>query len=185
MSDNAKRFIRLPGTARRYLDTVTGKDISDRQRVKIAKEQGLIKRLDIARKANENRYRQEYRSRVASRVKELQSQGITNAAGKPIGKRDVMRDPEFKRLNKEARKSRQVAKKILAKYGDAADFSDLTEKQIAALKKNQESMRAFLKYIGRRNGIPDWVPVGESDSFRRGKIKSPSDLPARWKGIVQ
>lgn len=179
MSDNAKRFIRLPGSARRYLDTVTGKEISDRQRVNISREAGLIKRLDIARKANETRYRKEYQSRVASRVEQLRSQGLN------VGKRDVMRDPEFKRLNKEARQSRAAAKKILRDYTGASDFSDLTPKQIAALKRNQDAMRSFLKFIGRRNGIPDWVPVGESDAYRKGRIKVPSDLSKRWKGIIQ
>ena len=162
----SSRFIRLPGTARKYLDTVTGREISRRQRDAIADEIQIRTKMEASRKAANKRALSEYRSLVDTRLRALQNEG------KSVKLKDVMTDKTFKQEIKELKKANKKLKKLKSK--GAADTDRDT---VAAYREAQRLKRALLEKSGRREGIPSWVPPGWSDKYRAGVIQSPKDIP--------
>lgn len=170
------RFSRLPGSARRYRDNETGQEISDRQRKKILEARGEIKRINIVLKHDLAKQRREYQKIVESRFRALQSQ-----TGQTPSKRAIMADPELKAIVKNTKKQRRKISKIKRRMpGKPLSQMALTKEDIAILREHNEAMKRFLKFIGRRDGIPDWVPVGASAEFRAGKLRR-TRLPAKWR----
>lgn len=174
----SNRFTRLPGTERNYRDNVTGKTVTRYQRDKIAEAEGMRSRMDVVRRANFRRQMAQYRSTVEQRERELRS------SGRDVKSIDVRRDPELKKLNQAARKARKRLRDTMkASAATGGDLNKMSAKQLRAANANQQAMKDFLKYIGRRSGIPDWVPVGASDDYRRGRLRRDRPLK-KWRALI-
>lgn len=175
----ASRFRRLSGASRRYLDTTTGLTVSRRQRdVLQSLEPGGIARItDLTKLAERRRQMKRYQSLVDDYQDKLESQG------KQLNKQAIRTDKEFKNLvrdlNKITKEKASVSrpgKKPRKKGGGKP-----SEAELRAERRANDKLKKLLIKLGRRQGIADWVPVGWSDAFRAGRIKSRANLPKHFR----
>jgi hypothetical protein len=59
------------------------------------------------------------------------------------------------------------------KIGDARKSPEIKLVITDLRTRKPDRMKRALTFIGRRQGIPDWVPVGQSDAYRQGNLKAP------------
>lgn len=155
---------RLPGSSRKYINVQTGQVLSRRQFDKVAQAAGARKSLDIAEKAKRRTKQARYQDLVEDYIAQQK------AKGKTITKRQARTSQEFKSLIKDLKSTSKSAPKKLS--GD---------KLIEFRRRQNKKKLKILKELGRRDGLPDWLPVGFSDRFRTGKIVKRSDLPKEWR----
>ena len=160
----ASRFKRLPGKDRRYLDTTTGIDISRRQYDNFKRFKDELKPKDIATKARQRQKQQRYQGLVDDFQTKQADKGVQ------LSKREIRNSEDFKSLFKQLNTVTKKQQKL-----KSGDTSPKTRKQL-----NDETVKLLTK-LGRRDGIPGWVPVGFSDRFRKGKLKSPANLPKAYR----
>lgn len=155
---------RVPGTSRQYINVATGQKVSRRQYDKFATAAGVRQPLDIAEKAKRRVKQARYQDLVEDFVAQKKSQGIK------ITKRQARSSKELKGLLGDLKKASKPAPKKLS-----------GEKLLDYRRKQNRKKLNLLKKLGRRDGLPDWLPVGFSDRFRTGKIVKRSDLPKEWR----
>lgn len=156
---------RLPGSSRRYIGPGTpAAGISRRQYDKIAAAAGARKPLDIVAQAKNRVKTSRYKDLVADFITQKKSQGVV------LKPSQARQSAEMKSIVKQLKAANKPAPKKLT--GDA-----LLNYRRAKNKK----LLKILKELGRRDGLPDWLPVGFSDAYRRGKIVSPANLPQGWR----
>jgi hypothetical protein len=166
----ASKFTRTGGTARRYIDPATGKDISRRQYDKLKKAAGTYKRVtDVVKLAEQRRKQARYNSLAA------EYQAKMAAKGKAMKLGDIRKSDTFKNAVTELKRANKARNKI-AKAERAG--KPATKEELA---KSNARLKKILEKLGRREGIPAWVPVGFSDRYRQGKLKSPANLPKAYR----
>lgn len=161
----ADRFKRLPGTSRNYLDTQTGKIVSRRQRDNILRAEGKIKTKDIPTKARQRQKQARYQSLIDNYIAKKRDDGVI--------------------LSKKAARESTEFKSLFRQLNSVAKTKQKATDTLKSRKRLNEKMIKLLTALGRRDDIPGWVPVGFSDRFRKGKLKSPANLPKafRFKGV--
>ena len=156
-------YKRFPGAARQYV-TPDGEVISYRAYRNRLSAAELIQALDPVRLANARHARRQFQNIVNTifnqRKEELEAR-IEYA--KEIGD-----DEEAEALQDELR----TLKSDIIKSPERKNA--LKQLTANAHKKDPASMQATkdaLVALGRRGGIPDWVPPGLSDKFRHGTLR--------------
>jgi hypothetical protein len=176
MAEGSTRFKRLPGAARRYLDLATGLEVSRRQRdILMDLEGGGRQRVtDVVKLAERRRQMKRYQSLVDDYQDKLAAQG------KQLNRQAIRTDKEFKALVKDLNKltkQREISKTRPGKKPSKKSGGKVTDADLRAERRANDKLKKLLIELGRRQGIADWVPVGWSDAFRAGRIKSRANLP--------
>lgn len=176
MATRLPGYRRLAGSARKYA-TPTGETITYRAYRKALEAAGAVQHLDPADLANVRRRQRDFKDivdqMVKVRAKELDAR-IEYA--EELGEEEELED-----LREERRTLRRSVIQSGVRKNALADLKKHHH------KKNPESFEATvnaLKALGRRGGIPDWVPPDLSDAFRRGKLRR-DRLPAAFKAYRQ
>lgn len=159
---NDARFIRQKGANRSYLDLDTGLIISQRQKEKLTRERGTLKPLDPVKLSELRRSRKTYNSLIAD-VVSLREDKIRDEI------ENAIYDGDFAKAKALEKKSRTITREVMNDPEIKRAIRDL--KTAGEGKAGQEQRKRALKVLGRRKGIPDWVPPGGSDSFRLGKLR--------------
>lgn len=164
-------FQRRPGTAREYV-TPEGEVISYRQyRRRLVETPGGVRPLGPVELANVRRKRQAFKN-IIDQIAKVRTAAIDQRIeiAEELGDEEEAEDlrAERRTVRREAIKSptRKAALKELKRYGHARDA------------EGQARAKEALTALGRREGIPDWVPVGASDRYRAGQLRRPR-RPAR------
>lgn len=188
----AARFTRLPGTARNYRDNVTGIVYSRRQLDAIKRGIDEIRTIEGAKikapkgaaapiKPMSGERLQQQRAaqhRYNAIVKDYKAK--LKAEGKLLEKENVRSRKELKALLDELKKASKKQK--AAKQGARESQSERDFRRYEKLsKKANNELRRVLEKMGRREGVPKWLPVGFSEKFRKGEIKTRADLPKKWR----
>jgi predicted CopG family antitoxin len=161
-------FRREAGTARGYV-TPTGERVSYRQYRALLKTAGRVEPLDLATLAN-RRVKQAAYNDVVKRAVERKRDQIEKAIefAEEMGEDETVED-----LQDELRTLKSATMK-------SAEFKDALQTIKRRPPKNstpaerfefEQSKKDALVLLGRRNGIPDWVPVGMSDRKRSGSLR--------------
>lgn len=169
-------YRRLAGAERRYA-TPEGGTISYRQYRNILERENLVQRLEAADLANRRRQQRQFNEIIKTmsnvRAKALDVQIAIAEERGDVGEAHQLRI-ERRHVKSTAIKSdlRKQALADLQRYGH--------EKRGGRFVSAEAEQRTKLALIalGRREGIPDWVPVGASDQFRGGKLRR-DRIPAR------
>jgi hypothetical protein len=155
-------FSRERGSARRYINAVTGEALSYRQYRNLLSAADLVEPLDLATLANRRRKRTIYLDQVEQAIKAPRER-ILNAIERAEEVEDEEAIDEYK----------AALRTLKSNVMKSPDFKDarrqLVDKDIWD-KLNNTEKRRVLKTLGRGSSIPDWVPVGESDGYRAGRI---------------
>jgi hypothetical protein len=168
---------RLPGTSRRYQDEETGQILSDRQYRKMRELLGQRKHFDLPRLAKQRRAQQRYNDLVKqfsqhiietaeaqlSEAERLLEEGGIEDAG-------FIDEDEVYDYIEEALTMKRRAKRTTMRHADFRRAIRTLKDRTPGKEANDRRIEA-LKLLGRREGIPDWVPEGMSDRFRRGKLR--------------
>jgi hypothetical protein len=145
-------YKRLPGAARRYVNTATGEIIADRQYRKLTAASGRKTSISPQRLAIQRRAQRNYNRLLNEYTKTERAKGTKRQDGRPIDKASVRKSAEFRSI-----------------------ISDLKLKPTTP--ENRRKRRDALKRAGYRAGIPDWVPVDESPDYKSGKLKRWQQVP--------
>lgn len=144
-------FRRASGTSRNYIGP-SGQPISRRQYDKLVAAAGLHKPVTPQHYAKQIRQQRGYNRVLQSYLRQQRGKGVTGAKGKPLGAGEARQSAEFKAIVRDIKSSTKRKK---------------GEKQTEA---NAAKLRDALKRAGLRDNIPDWIPPGLSDAYKRGKI---------------
>lgn len=136
-------YKRLPGANRRYA-TPGGGVISDRQYRRIAHATAGKAPVTPERLAIQTRAQRNYNRLLSQRTRELRQEGQS------VTKQQVRKSDELK----------QIVRDLKAKDRPGQHSQAVNDRRRSALEK-----------IGARQGIPEWVPVGLSDRYRKGKLR--------------
>lgn len=161
--------------------TPEGEHITYRQYRARVEAAGLVERLDLPALAKRRKQQAQFNEIIKTmsnvRAKALDVQiAIAEERGD---------EGEAHQLKIERRHVKQTAirsdlrKQALAdlqKFGHQRRDGRFTSEEAA------ERTKLALIALGRREGIPDWVPVGASDRFRSGKIR-PNRIPAKYRPL--
>jgi hypothetical protein len=156
-------WVRLPGADRRYHNSDTGETLSRRQYDKMREFEGERSKFDKTRLAKQVVAQKKYNNRLKSYVQAERSKG------REITKSQARTSAELKAINKDFKKLHKVVG--TDKNGRPILFRDTPE--------GRTHLRDDLVKLGRRNGIPNWVPPGLSDRYRQGKLR-PSRVPKKF-----
>lgn len=156
-------YRREPGTARGYISP-TGERISYRQYRADVTAADLVTHLDAVDLANARRKQTAFND-IINQMAKVRRRSLDNV----IENATAAGDPE---LAAELAEERRTLKSQLIK-------SDARKEALRDLKKfghgdsaeARERTKLALIALGRREGVPDWVPVGGSDRFRSGKLR--------------
>jgi hypothetical protein len=160
----------VPGdTARRYRGP-NGELISYRQYRNLLERGGQVHRLDIVSLANQRRKQHAFND-IIDQLAKVRTRQIENLIehAEEIGDDEVISELEqqLRYVRTEAIRSpaRKEALQTLKKYGHRKHDGRYNNVQ------DELKVREALIALGRREGIPDWVPVGGSDRFRSGRLR--------------
>lgn len=148
---------------RSYL-TPTGERISYRQYRNRLTAAGQVKPLDVARLANQRRKQRQYNSdiqRITDAKKRVIHNEIENA--RAAGRMNEAEQAE--------RRLRRIKREVIESGTRAEAMQMLRAHAHKPTEFDKEQTKLALTLLGRREGIPDWVPVGGSDSWRQGRFK--------------
>lgn len=165
-------WVREPGTARTYIDLDTGTRLSRRAYDKMRELEGARTRYDLPRLARQQRAQQKYNDLVRqySEAELDEVERLLEEAQFQIDEGMIDDEDEAKTLLDDLFKRKRTAKK-------RARENPVFKRAIRELKTRGNSKAAndkriaALKVLGRRGGIPDWVPEGMSDRYRAGKLR--------------
>lgn len=185
MAAKLPEFRRVPGPARRY-ETLGGATVSYREYRKRLEAAGKVERLGPVELANRRRSQRAFNDIVSQMVKvrrEALSNAIENA--EEMGDDDTadeLRD-ELRTIKSRVIKApeRKEALKTLARTSKRGKREIVGGRLRYKNPADELAAREALIALGRREGVPDWVPVGFSDRARSGRIRSPAQLPRRFR----
>ena len=157
MADFLSDWRRLPGTKRRYVNTKTGADLSDRQFRQYRRFFEAERHLEVAALAKQQLKQKKYNDLVNSYVEneyreieqEKENDNYLFMTGKIDEKENKRR---FKELDKRQRTAKSRARTSPEFKRAVADL----KKYSGASKEDNEKRAMALKVLGRRTGIPDW-----------------------------
>lgn len=196
-------YVRRPGSRREYV-TPEGEVISYRQYRKSLEAAGAVRHLEAADLANVRR-RQEAFNRIIDQMARVRREAIEAQieAAEEIGeeeeadelreelryvRRTAIRSPSRKQalsdLRRYAHQWRDPASGRVYSSHEAARRAGVRNPVAERSSESEERTREALKVLGRREGIPDWVPVGASDRFRAGRIRRTS-TPAHQRRMLR
>lgn len=197
MASRLGGYRRLAGSSRRYL-APSGETISYREYRARIEAANLRRPLDVIALANRRRSQRRFNdiidqmSKVRRRALEIEIENYERAIAdaEEIGDddqaeyllgelEDVRRQHRTVRSQAIKSPSRKEALRTLKEnahpHGPGGRPREMTQ-------ADELKVREALIALGRREGIPDWVPVGFSDRRRSGRLRSPANLPARFRG---
>lgn len=183
MATRKPGFRRLPGPGRRYVSPA-GEEISYRAYRDILERERLVQRLGAVELANARLRRREFQQ-IVNQMAKVQAEALDRAIAE--GERAGLPRPELDLLKKQRRTVRQTAIRSPERKS-AIDVLRETNKQrtmsggrrtYRSSEAEERTKRALIA-LGRREGIPDWVPVGYSDQFKRGSFRR-SNVPRRFR----
>lgn len=177
-------YRRKAGLSRRYV-TPEGAEISYREYRARLESQGAVKRLNAAQLANARRRQREFNSIVRQMAK-VRAQALDNAienteaaleraraAGVEPGLQDELQErlAMHRRLRRTVKREaiRSPARKeAIATLESVASrrYTDKRGVRHYKTKADELAAREALIALGRREGVPDYVPVGYSDRKR-------------------
>lgn len=155
----------------------SGAEISYREYRKRLETAGKVTRLDALALA-EQRRRQRTFNDIISQMAKVRSrtlvQQIETAQARGQTKKAETLQTELRHVKSSAIKS-DIRKNALR---DLYTFGRFKGKD--RTPESEERTKLALIALGRREGIPDWVDVGDSDAFKAGRIKRGSYV--NWQG---
>ena len=154
---------RLPGTSRQYKSASTGLVLPDRQYRKFREFMGERATFTKTRLVQQREKQEVYNHRLKNYVQ------YQNTIGKKVTKGEARKSPEFKRISRELTDLNRVVG--YDKKGKAIRLRDTPEGRL--------KLRDDLIALGRRQGIPSWVPPGLSDAWKKGNLR-PSRIAKKW-----
>lgn len=157
-------WVRLPGSSRNYQNDQTGEVLSRRQYDSMQELFGERK-LMPPKRLHEQRLAQH---RYNERRKHFQSDQSTKL-GRPVTYKEASTSKELKKITKQLKSLDKVVGRD--KHGKPILLRDTPE--------GRRMLREDLKQLGRRRGIPDWVPPGLSDKFHQKKLRK-DRIPKKW-----
>lgn len=168
MAARLQGFRREQGTARGYINA-QGQRLSYRQYRNLLKTANAVQPLDLAGLANRRVKQGEYndvvkraadrrRKELEASLKAVRKAGDTNAA--------AALETDLRRVKSGIMKSEQF-KADLALVKSHLPKSSTPAERFAF----EQTKKDALTRLGRREGLPDWVPVGLSDKRRAGKLR--------------
>jgi hypothetical protein len=170
-------FRRERGSGRGYIGP-NGERISYRQYRNLLEREGAVQRLDPVELANARR-RQRAFNDIINQMAKVRSRALEHA----IENAEELGDDEAaEELRSELRHVKIEAIKSPSRKEALTDLKTFAHRKDA---EGMERTKLALIALGRREGIPDWVPVGGSDRFRSGKLRRdriPQRLRPRGRG---
>lgn len=176
-------YRREAGAARGYVGP-GGERISYRRYRKLLEQSGAVERVSPAYLAVQRKRQREFND-------------IINQMAK-VKRETLNRQIEYAEAHGQKRKAETLRKEIRTVKREAIksperksaqhDIGPTTRRIRAARERGQIDFEAeqrakqILETLGRRDGIPSWVPVGMSDDFRRGQFRRPQQLPRQFRG---
>jgi uncharacterized protein YukE len=136
-------FKRERGGTRGYI-APNGQRLSRRQYDKLAHAVAGKASISPQRQAIQTRAQRNYNRLLSQRARELRQEGKT------VNKAEIRKTEDFK----------QLIRDLKAKDKPGEHSQRVNDRRRSALEK-----------IGARQGIPEWVPVGLSDRYRKGKLR--------------
>ena len=162
-------YRREPGAARRYVGPA-GERLSYRQYRARVEAAGRVERLSPVDLANARR-RQRAFNDIINQIAKVRGQALDNAIDNAVA---AGAPPETVRaLRTERRTLKSAAIKSPTRKQALKDLEKFHHKKDAA---SQLRTKEALIALGRRAGVPEWVPVGASDKFKTGRLRPPRGL---------
>jgi hypothetical protein len=172
------------GSARGYINTETGERLSRRQYDTLRELEGERKHLDSVRLASQRRAQKRYNDLIysASKKEIERLNEHLEAVEDQITQSGKAQDKQLRQLRKDIKKqigrvrgaTRQNADvKAAVRDLKTAKADDIIAQQTpkGQMSPKQIRLRNALVRLGKRDDIPDWVPPGLSDEYRRGKLR--------------
>lgn len=172
-------FRREAGSGRGYI-TPEGDRISYREYRNRLEGLGLVERLEPLELANQ-RQKQAAFNDVVRQMAKVRRESLERQAeaAEEIG--DDEAAEEYRELAKRTKSEaiRSPARKEALQDLKTFGHDRVTRRGQRRLRtpEAEERVRRALETLGRREGIPEWVPVGASDKFKRGELKRPRSRP--------
>lgn len=148
-------------------------------------EAGAVQRMDPADYANLKRRQRDF-ANIIDRMADIRTNAINSQIEEleAIGEEeqaDELRD-QLRHVRRDAIQStdRKDALKTLSEL--KLDRETKAGNRYYKTKEENDRARDALKVLGRRDGIPDWVPVGMSGKAKAGKLRQ-SRIPARFRAM--
>lgn len=161
-------YRRKPGKSRRYL-TPSGREISYREYRKRAADAGQTRKLDLATLANVRRKRRNFQDDI-EQIYSVQRRQLENRL-------EIAEAQKQDALTAALKKQRRTLRREIIQSGTRKRALEILHESAHEMKNGHrnanydpEATKLALKMLGRREDIPDWVEVGASDAFRRGRF---------------
>lgn len=175
-------YRRLSGSTRSY-EAPSGQTISYRQYRNIVEAEGAVRRLDALALAN-RRQSQRTTNDIIRQMANVRGRAIEREIESLEGQIDAgfIDEGDVEEIIEELREERRTIKSRVIKSPSRkealADLKRYSKARHAAMRGHrpmgfdeQELGKRALTALGRREDIPDWVPVGASDKFRQGQLQ--------------
>jgi|SRR5579863_3259551 len=169
MASRLGGYRRLPGLARRYRSP-SGEVISYRQYRTLLERSNLVHRLSAAELANARRRQRSFND-IVSQMAKVRGRALDNAlentraqmdAAIAAGENDVAADlaTQLMQLEDQRRTVKRAAIKSPSRKEALAELKRYHHPKTPA---DEMKLREALTILGRREGIPEWFPVGSYD----------------------
>lgn len=171
-------FRREAGSARGYISP-EGDRLTYRQYRSELVKQGLVQPLQPTQLANARRKQRAFND-IINQMADVRRRALEHAAelAEELGDEEEAEDlrEQMRTVKREAIRSPE-RKDALQTLKEAATHERTSGKggRPRRIKDPEQEarVRQALEVLGRREGIPEWVPVGGSDKFRAGKMRKP------------
>lgn len=166
-------FKRLPGSSRRYV-TGEGKELSYREYRSALAQAGLVRHLE-GEALGKARQRQQQFNDIIRQMADVRRRAILKEIEwqEELGEEEAVEDlkAELRGVKREAIRSprRKEAMRDLRLSNEERET--VGGRRRYKTPEAEERARSALTALGRRENIPDWVPVGGSDAYRSGQLK--------------
>ena len=161
---------RLKGKSRRYKNDDTGQELSDRAMRKLRELQDERTVFSNARLARQRSAQARYNSTLRSYVEK------ERASGKSIKLGEARKSADFATKYKRLSDLGRTRPSVKIKSKSRRKVSSFNGHKYYSSNTKQAQMRRILRDLGKREGIPDWVPVGLSADYREGRLTSKDQL---------
>lgn len=164
-------YRRLAGPSRRY-EGPGGERISYREYRHRLEAADAVHRLNAADLANRRKQQRAFND-IINQMAKVRARALDNAIenAQAAGSPPAM----IKELQRQRRTVKSAAIKAPSRKEALKTLKEFHHRKDAY---SQQRLKEALIALGRRDGVPDWVDVGESDAFRRGTIRR---LPQRMR----
>ena len=173
------------GSARGYINTETGERLSRRQYDTLRELEGERKHLDTVRLAAQRRAQRRYNDlvysaskkemeRLETQLEEVEDRITQSGRAADRDLRNLRKEikRQMGRLKGDTRTNPEIKAAVRdLKTAHREDIKSVEQPAKGEMSAKQRRLRDSLVKLGKRDDIPDWVPPGLSEEYRRGKLR--------------